>query len=84
MLLECGDRVRGQILKPDAVVGDLLQELRVALNQRDQTFEHLVGYLRVGECDRRFHGVPPCGNWVSLFWLSSRLTAASLLWSNQY
>jgi len=62
-LLECGDRVRGQMLKPDAVVGNVRLELRVTLNQRDQALEHLVGQLRVGECDRRFHEVSPCGNW---------------------
>ena len=41
-LLECGDRVSGQIFKPDAVVGDVLLELRVALNQGDQALEHLI------------------------------------------
>lgn len=55
-LLERRDRFSGQILKPDAVVGDVLLELRVALNQRDQAPEHLVGQLQVGECDRCFHG----------------------------
>ena len=64
-LLECGDRVRGQMLKPDAVVGDVRLELRVALNQRDQTLERLIGLLRVGKCDRCFHGVSPCGKWLS-------------------
>ena len=69
-LLECGDRVSGQMLKPDAVVGDVWLELRVALNQRDQALEHLIGLLRGGECDCCFHGVPPCRNMVSLFGLN--------------
>jgi len=46
-LLERGDRVRGQMLKPDAVVGDVLLKLRVALNECDQTFERPIGRLGV-------------------------------------
>lgn len=55
-LLENRDGFSGEVLKPNAVADDVLLELRVVLNQRDQTPEHLIGLLRGGEYDCCFHG----------------------------